>query len=84
MAIVLAGLTWFMSPLKMFKLYVVPDSLFVMWLDIVTYLHHHGHEEKTSLAVIIVECRLISFLHELVVSEILEGSLAWIVLGLGN
>ncbi|KAK8960273.1 hypothetical protein KSP40_PGU011804 [Platanthera guangdongensis] len=46
MAVVLAGLTWFMGPLKMFKLYVVPYSLFVMWLDIVTYLHHHGHEEK--------------------------------------
>ncbi|KAK8946828.1 hypothetical protein KSP39_PZI007352 [Platanthera zijinensis] len=46
MAVVLSGLTWFMGPLKMFKLYVVLDSLFVMWLDIVTYLHHHGHEEK--------------------------------------
>ena len=21
-------------------------QIFVMWLDAVTYLHHHGHEEK--------------------------------------
>lgn len=46
MAAVLAGLTWFMGPLKMFQLYAVPYFVFVMWLDIVTYLHHHGHEEK--------------------------------------
>lgn len=21
-------------------------QIFVMWLDLVTYLHHHGHEDK--------------------------------------
>ena len=21
-------------------------QIFVMWLDLVTYLHHHGHDEK--------------------------------------
>ncbi|GBG67271.1 hypothetical protein CBR_g88560 [Chara braunii] len=30
----------------MLKLYVVPYWVFVMWLDAVTYLHHHGHETK--------------------------------------
>ncbi|CAL5334010.1 unnamed protein product [Camellia sinensis] len=28
------------------KLYGVPYLVFVMWLDFVTYLHHHGHEQK--------------------------------------
>ncbi|PHT44759.1 Omega-3 fatty acid desaturase, chloroplastic, partial [Capsicum baccatum] len=27
-------------------LYGVPSMIFVMWLDFVTYLHHHGHEQK--------------------------------------
>jgi len=22
------------------------SQIFIMWLDFVTYLHHHGHEEK--------------------------------------
>ncbi|KAM3228984.1 hypothetical protein ACQJBY_060113 [Aegilops geniculata] len=43
---VLAGLTFVMGPLKMLKLYAVPYVIFVMWLDFVTYLHHHGHEDK--------------------------------------
>ncbi|MQL88754.1 hypothetical protein Taro_021306 [Colocasia esculenta] len=42
----LAGLTWLMGPMWMFKLYFVPYFMFVMWLDFVTYMHHHGHEEK--------------------------------------
>ncbi|KAF0934760.1 hypothetical protein E2562_028618 [Oryza meyeriana var. granulata] len=42
----LAGLTFVMGPLKMLKLYAVPYMIFVMWLDFVTYLHHHGHEDK--------------------------------------
>ncbi|KAJ6810840.1 omega-3 fatty acid desaturase, chloroplastic-like [Iris pallida] len=46
MVAVLAGLTWFMGPLQMLKLYFLPYWVFVMWLDFVTYLHHHGHEEK--------------------------------------
>uniref|UniRef100_A0A0E0GL23 Fatty acid desaturase domain-containing protein n=1 Tax=Oryza nivara TaxID=4536 RepID=A0A0E0GL23_ORYNI len=43
---ILAGLTFVMGPLKMLKLYAVPYVIFVMWLDFVTYLHHHGHEDK--------------------------------------
>ncbi|XP_072982329.1 omega-3 fatty acid desaturase, chloroplastic-like [Typha latifolia] len=46
MVAVLAGLTWMMGPLQMLKLYAVPYWIFVMWLDFVTYLHHHGHEGK--------------------------------------
>ncbi|XP_020108581.1 omega-3 fatty acid desaturase, chloroplastic [Ananas comosus] len=46
MAAVLAGLTWIMGPLQMLKLYFVPYLIFVAWLDLVTYLHHHGHEQK--------------------------------------
>ncbi|KAL0926291.1 hypothetical protein M5K25_002508 [Dendrobium thyrsiflorum] len=45
MAALLAGLTLVMGPLQMFKLYAIPYLIFVMWLDLVTYLHHHGHEE---------------------------------------
>ncbi|KAG8096409.1 hypothetical protein GUJ93_ZPchr0013g36121 [Zizania palustris] len=43
---ILAGLTFVMGPLQMLKLYAVPYVIFVMWLDFVTYLHHHGHEDK--------------------------------------
>ncbi|KAK1650986.1 hypothetical protein QYE76_068791 [Lolium multiflorum] len=42
----LAGLTFAMGPLKMLKLYAIPYAIFVMWLDFVTYLHHHGHQDK--------------------------------------
>ncbi|KAG8371503.1 hypothetical protein BUALT_Bualt13G0094400 [Buddleja alternifolia] len=34
------------SPILLFKLYGIPYTIFVMWLDMVTYLHHHGHEKK--------------------------------------
>ncbi|KAK4492096.1 hypothetical protein RD792_002893 [Penstemon davidsonii] len=34
------------GPLLVFKLYGVPYLIFVMWLDTVTYLHHHGHEKQ--------------------------------------
>jgi omega-3 fatty acid desaturase (delta-15 desaturase) len=34
------------GPLKMLKLYWIPYFIFVVWLDVVTYLHHHGHEQK--------------------------------------
>ncbi|KAL6645760.1 hypothetical protein ACP70R_017368 [Stipagrostis hirtigluma subsp. patula] len=43
---ILAGLTFVMGPVQMLKLYAVPYLVFVMWLDMVTYLHHHGHEDK--------------------------------------
>ncbi|CAA6654756.1 unnamed protein product [Spirodela intermedia] len=46
MAAILAGLTCVMGPMWMLKLYFVPYVIFVMWLDFVTYMHHHGHEEK--------------------------------------
>ncbi|URE36371.1 Omega-3 fatty acid desaturase [Musa troglodytarum] len=49
----LAGLACLMGPLQVLKLYgipylmvLVPMQIFVMWLDLVTYLHHHGHNEK--------------------------------------
>ncbi|KAI3817821.1 hypothetical protein L1987_11619 [Smallanthus sonchifolius] len=46
MAALLVGLTFVMGPLQVLKLYGIPYWGFVMWLDLVTYLHHHGHEDK--------------------------------------
>ncbi|GJN31142.1 hypothetical protein PR202_gb19502 [Eleusine coracana subsp. coracana] len=43
---ILAGLTFVMGPVQMLKLYAIPYLVFVAWLDMVTYLHHHGHEDK--------------------------------------
>ncbi|KAK7276000.1 hypothetical protein RIF29_17130 [Crotalaria pallida] len=34
------------SPLLILKLYGIPYWIFIMWLDLVTYLHHHGYEQK--------------------------------------
>lgn len=34
------------GPVIVLKTYGVPYLIFVMWLDFVTYLHHHGHEQK--------------------------------------
>ncbi|KAJ8769763.1 hypothetical protein K2173_007623 [Erythroxylum novogranatense] len=31
---------------QVIKLYALPYLGFVMWIDIVTYLHHHGYEQK--------------------------------------
>ncbi|KAI6698468.1 hypothetical protein NL676_018587 [Syzygium grande] len=42
----LVGLSSVMGPLQLLKLYGIPYWNFVMWLDFVTYLHHHGHEDK--------------------------------------
>ncbi|RWR78817.1 omega-3 desaturase family protein [Cinnamomum micranthum f. kanehirae] len=42
----LVGLSCAFSPAIIFKLYGVPYLIFVAWLDLVTYLHHHGHEQK--------------------------------------
>jgi len=39
---ILAAGTFALGPLAMFKLYFVPYWAFVVWLDVVTYLHHHG------------------------------------------
>ncbi|KAL5809092.1 hypothetical protein ACOSQ3_029783 [Xanthoceras sorbifolium] len=46
MAALLVGLSFVMGPIQLLKLYIIPYWIFVMWLDLVTYLHHHGHEEK--------------------------------------
>ncbi|KAL9252034.1 Omega-3 fatty acid desaturase, chloroplastic-like protein [Drosera capensis] len=46
MAALLVGLSFVMGPLQLLKLYGIPYVIFVMWLDLVTYLHHHGHEDK--------------------------------------
>ncbi|PON86591.1 Fatty acid desaturase [Trema orientale] len=46
MVALLGCLSFVMGPVQILKLYVVPYSIFVMWLDLVTYLHHHGHEDK--------------------------------------
>lgn len=35
-----------LGPVAMIKLYAVPYWINVMWLDAVTYLHHHGQDEK--------------------------------------
>ncbi|KAJ4827778.1 fatty acid desaturase (DSD1) [Turnera subulata] len=34
------------GPAQVLKFYGVPYVTFVMWLDFVTYLHHHGSEQK--------------------------------------
>ncbi|XP_027337864.1 omega-3 fatty acid desaturase, chloroplastic-like isoform X2 [Abrus precatorius] len=46
MAALLVGLGFVMGPVQLLKLYGIPYAIFVMWLDLVTYLHHHGHEDK--------------------------------------
>ena len=42
---VLAACTFAFGPLKMFNLYFMPYWINVIWLDVVTYLHHHGSED---------------------------------------
>jgi omega-3 fatty acid desaturase (delta-15 desaturase) len=42
MCAVLALATYQLGPLAMINLYVIPYWINVVWLDIVTYLHHHG------------------------------------------
>ena len=42
---VLAACTVAFGPLKMFNLYFMPYWINVIWLDVVTYLHHHGSED---------------------------------------
>lgn len=45
---ILAACTVALGPVAMFKLYLVPYWVFVMWLDTVTYLHHHGADDKRA------------------------------------
>ncbi|XP_035834887.1 sn-2 acyl-lipid omega-3 desaturase (ferredoxin), chloroplastic isoform X2 [Helianthus annuus] len=46
MLALLFGLNFVVGPVQMLKLYGIPYLINVMWLDFVTYLHHHGHEDK--------------------------------------
>ncbi|KAJ6968915.1 omega-3 fatty acid desaturase [Populus alba x Populus x berolinensis] len=46
MVALLVGLSFVMAPIQLLNLYGIPYVGFVMWLDLVTYLHHHGHEDK--------------------------------------
>ncbi|XP_058224462.1 omega-3 fatty acid desaturase, endoplasmic reticulum-like [Rhododendron vialii] len=46
MVAVLVCLSLVIGPAQMLVLYGLPYLVFVMWLDFVTYLHHHGHEQK--------------------------------------
>ena len=45
---ILAVCTVALGPLAMFNLYFMPYWINVVWLDIVTYLHHHGPEDETE------------------------------------
>ncbi|KAG1662017.1 hypothetical protein FOA52_009506 [Chlamydomonas sp. UWO 241] len=45
---VLAAATIKLGVLPMLALYVVPYWGFVLWLDAVTYLHHHGSDDPTE------------------------------------
>nr|AVZ47050.1 delta-15 fatty acid desaturase [Paeonia suffruticosa]AXF74721.1 omega-3 fatty acid desaturase [Paeonia ostii]AZB49550.1 fatty acid desaturase 8-1 [Paeonia ostii]QBQ82062.1 omega-3 fatty acid desaturase [Paeonia ostii]UXG17980.1 omega-3 fatty acid desaturase 3 [Paeonia ostii] len=47
MVALLACLCFVVGLCSMLKIYGVPYLIFVMWLDSVTYLHHHGYDEKT-------------------------------------
>ena len=49
MAAILAGCTLALGPLAMFNLYFMPYWINVMWLDFVTYLHHHGPEDEAKI-----------------------------------
>nr|KJB35206.1 hypothetical protein B456_006G106100 [Gossypium raimondii] len=46
MVVFLVYLSFVIGPSMTFKLYGVPYLIFVAWLDVVTYLHHHGYEQK--------------------------------------
>lgn len=45
MAALLLWLLRVMGSAQMLKLYGVPYLIFIMWLDLVTYLHHHGEQK---------------------------------------
>ncbi|KAL5721032.1 hypothetical protein ACHQM5_013640 [Ranunculus cassubicifolius] len=46
MASLLVVASFIFGPVQILKLYSVPYWIFVMWLDMVTYLHHHGYDRK--------------------------------------
>ncbi|CAM0874330.1 unnamed protein product [Alopecurus aequalis] len=45
MIALLIAMACLFGPVPVLKLYSVPYVVFVMWLDLVTYLHHHGHQD---------------------------------------
>ena len=45
MIVLLIAMACAFGPVQVLKLYGVPYLVFVMWLDLVTYLHHHGHHD---------------------------------------
>ncbi|XP_047317350.1 omega-3 fatty acid desaturase, endoplasmic reticulum-like isoform X2 [Impatiens glandulifera] len=46
MAAILIASSIIVGFVQMIKVYGVPYMIFVVWLDLVTYLHHHGHDDK--------------------------------------
>ena len=48
MVAVLVAATLLLGPVAMFNLYFMPYWVGVVWLDIVTYLHHHGSEDPAE------------------------------------
>ncbi|KMZ75477.1 omega-3 fatty acid desaturase [Zostera marina] len=46
MATLLAVASMVFGPIVILKLYFLPLWVFIVWLDLVTYLHHHGHQQK--------------------------------------
>eukprot|EP00199_Chlamydomonas_sp_CCMP681_P002454 CAMPEP_0119105700 /NCGR_PEP_ID=MMETSP1180-20130426/3595_1 /TAXON_ID=3052 ORGANISM="Chlamydomonas cf sp, Strain CCMP681" /NCGR_SAMPLE_ID=MMETSP1180 /ASSEMBLY_ACC=CAM_ASM_000741 /LENGTH=417 /DNA_ID=CAMNT_0007090825 /DNA_START=69 /DNA_END=1322 /DNA_ORIENTATION=+ len=48
MLAILAAGTVALGPAAMFGLYVVPYWVNVVWLDVVTYLHHHGSSDPAE------------------------------------
>lgn len=46
MAFLLLCLSAVFGSMQVLKVYGIPYLIFVMWLDVVTYLHHHGYERK--------------------------------------
>jgi omega-3 fatty acid desaturase (delta-15 desaturase) len=44
----LAACTFKLGVVSMFNLYFMPYWINVVWLDIVTYLHHHGSHDETE------------------------------------
>nr|AWX65625.1 FAD3-2 [Physaria fendleri] len=42
----LIALSYIFGPVSVLKVYGVPYIISVMWLDAVSYLHHHDHDEK--------------------------------------
>nr|ACD03846.1 omega-3 fatty acid desaturase [Lobosphaera incisa]AGZ87952.1 plastid omega-3 fatty acid desaturase [Lobosphaera incisa H4301]ART29444.1 omega-3 fatty acid desaturase [Lobosphaera incisa] len=50
MLAILGACTYALGPLAMFNLYFIPYVINVVWLDAVTYLHHHGpHDENEKI-----------------------------------